>query len=173
VDAAALLWRLSLHGTDVSAPAAALAGDIDGLVDVPVYLFNDWHAVMTFGLAGQHARAKAVVAANSALTAPSNRRAAERAGLRLLEGFAAFAAGDPGAAVDLLIDVRPEANVVGGSHAQRDVIDLTLIAAAARSGQAALARALVTERVTRKPTAAASARALVVANGGDEAWLAW
>jgi hypothetical protein len=173
VDAAALLWRLSLYGTDVTAPARALAGDISPLVDVPAYLFNDWHAVMAFGLAGDHTRTKTVVAANSDLTAPTNRRTAERAGRRLLAAFAAFAAGEPQVTVDLLIDIRADAHVVGGSHAQRDVIDLTLIAAAARSGQAALARALVTERIARKPAAAASARALVLANGGDETWLAW
>jgi tetratricopeptide (TPR) repeat protein len=173
VDAAALLWRLSLYGTDVASPAAVLAADISGLVDVPTYIFNDWHAVMTFGLAGDHARNARVLAANRHLAAPTNRKAAERAGLRLLEGFAAFAAGEPGTAVDLLIDVRPEAHAVGGSHAQRDVIDLTLIAAAARSGQAGLARALVAERTARKPPAAPSARALVLANGGDETWLAW
>ena len=79
----------------------------------------------------------------------------------------------PETAASLLIDIRPEAHAVGGSHAQRDVIDLTLIAAAARSGQAALARALVSERTARKPPAAASARALVLANGGDETWLRW
>jgi hypothetical protein len=173
VDAAALLWRLSLYGTDVAAPAAALAADISGLVDVPVYLFNDWHAVMAFGLAGDHAASARVIAANSRLTRPTNKRAAERAGLRLLEAFAAFAAGRPEVTADLLIDIRPEAHAVGGSHAQRDVIDLTLIAAAARSGQADLARALVTERAARKPAAAPSARALVLANGGDETWLAW
>jgi tetratricopeptide (TPR) repeat protein len=173
VDAAALLWRLSLYGADVNAPATALAGDISGLVDVPAYIFNDWHAVMTFGLAGEHARNARVLAANSRLTGPTNRQAAERAGLRLLEGFAAFAAGQPEVTVDLLIDIRPEAHAVGGSHAQRDVVDLTLIAAAARSGQADLSRALVTERAARKPAAASSARALVLANGGDDTWLAW
>jgi len=173
VDAAALLWRLSLYGADVAVPAIALAADISDLVDVPAYLFNDWHAVMTFGLAGDHARNARVLAANRRLTGPTNRRAAERAGLRLLEGFAAFAAGEPGTTVDLLIDIRPEAHAVGGSHAQRDVIDLTLIAAAARSGQAGLARALVTERAARKPAAAPSARALVLANGGDDTWLLW
>jgi hypothetical protein len=50
---------------------------------------------------------------------------------------------------------------------------LTLIAAAARSGDTALTRALATERVARKPPADCSARALVAANGGDETWLAW
>jgi tetratricopeptide (TPR) repeat protein len=173
VDAAALLWRLSLYGTDVTVPARTLADDIAGLVDIPAYIFNDWHAVMTFGLAGDQVSGGRVIAANRQLTRAANRRAAERAGLRLLEGFAAFAAGEPGTTVDLLIDIRPEAHAVGGSHAQRDVIDLTLIAAATRSGQAALARALVTERVARKPSAAPSARALVLANGGDDTWLAW
>ncbi|MDT3440699.1 MULTISPECIES: hypothetical protein [unclassified Pseudofrankia] len=173
VDAAALLWRLALYGTDVDARAAALAADISDLMGAPAYIFNDWHAVMTFGLAGDHARAAQVIAANRSLTAPTNRRAAERAGLTLLTAFSAFSAGEPVAAVDLLIDIRPEANAVGGSHAQRDIIDLTLIAAAARSGQAGLARALVTERVARKPPAEPSARALLLANGGDEAWLTW
>jgi tetratricopeptide (TPR) repeat protein len=173
VDAAALLWRLSLYGTDVTGLAVALAADIGDLVDVPVYLFNDWHAVMTFGLAGDHDRNQRILTANQDLTARTNRQAAQRAGLRLIEGFAAFAGGDPGTAVERLIDIRPEAHAVGGSHAQRDVIDLTLIAAAARSGQADLARALVTERITRKPASAASARTLVRANGGRDAWLDW
>jgi tetratricopeptide (TPR) repeat protein len=173
VDAAALLWRLSLYGTDVTGLAAALAADIADLVNVPVYIFNDWHAVMVFGLAGDHTRNDRIISANRDLTARTNRQAAERAGLRLLEGFATFAAGDPGAAVDQLIDIRPEAHAAGGSHAQRDVIDLTLIAAAARSGQAGLVRALVTERTTRKPSAAPSARALVLANGGQGTWLDW
>jgi hypothetical protein len=53
---------------------------------------------------------------------------------------------------------------VGGSHAQRDVIDLTLIAAAARSADDRLARALVAERVARKPPARASAEYLVAVN---------
>ena len=39
----------------------------------------------------------------------------------------------------------------GGSHAQRDVIDLTLIAAARRGGRKALEAALLAERETAKP----------------------
>ena len=38
--------------------------------------------------------------------------------------------------------VREFAHRFGGSHAQRDLLDLTLIEAALRSGQAALAKAL-------------------------------
>jgi tetratricopeptide (TPR) repeat protein len=173
IDAAALLWRLSLFGQDVTTRAAALAADIGDLVGAPAYIFNDWHAVMAFGLAGDHDRTAAILAANRSLAAPSNRQAAERAGLRLLEAFAVFAAGDPGQASELLTGIRPDAHVVGGSHAQRDVIDLTMIAAAARSENAALTRALVTERVARKPAAGPAASALVAASGGDGTWLAW
>jgi len=173
VDAAALLWRLSLFGADVTERAAQLAADIDDLVSEPVYIFNDWHALMAFGLAGDHARAERVILANRHLTAPTNRAAAARAGLDLLEAFSALAAGRPERAIDLLIDIRPRANAVGGSHAQRDVIDLTLIAAAARAGDDSLARALVTERVARKPSAEASARRLVTENGGSAGALSW
>jgi len=173
VDAAALLWRLSLLGVDVTERAEQLAADIDDLVSSPVYIFNDWHAVMAFGLAGDIARTERVIASNRHLTAPTNAAAAERAGLALLEAFGAFAAGHPDRAIDLLIDIRPRANAVGGSHAQRDVIDLTLIAAAARSGDDSLTRALVAERVARKPTAEAAARQLVTENGGSPAALRW
>jgi hypothetical protein len=173
VDAAALLWRLSLFGVDVTDRAGQLAADIDDLVGDPVYIFNDWHAVMAFGLAGDRARVERVILANRHLTAPTNRMAAERAGLDLLEAFGAFAAGRPDRAIDLLIDIRPRANAVGGSHAQRDVIDLTLIAAAARAGDDSLARALVTERVARKPSAEASARQLVAENGGSLNAVGW
>ncbi len=160
------MWRLSLFGADITGRAQQLAADIDALVDEPVYIFNDWHAVMVFGLAGDDRRAERVLATNRRVTAETNRAAADRAGLALLEGFGSFAAGYPERAVDLLIGIRPQAHAVGGSHAQRDVIDLTLIAAAARAGQARPARALVAERTARKPTAEAAARQLLDTNSG-------
>lgn len=165
VDAAAMLWRLALYGADISDRAAALADDIAPLLeDAPVYLFNDWHAVMAFGLDGRHDRNQRVLADNQRLPAGTNRANAEQAGLALLQGFAAFAAGRYAEALDVMIDIRQRASVVGGSHAQRDVIDLTLIAAAAQAGDQGLARALAGERTARKPTAAAATRPLLAAN---------
>jgi hypothetical protein len=128
---------------------------------------------MAFGLAGNVERVERVIASNRHLAAPTNADAAQRAGLALLKAFAAFAAGHPDRAIDLLTGIRARANAVGGSHAQRDVIDLTLIAAAARSGDDSLARALVTERVARKPTAEAAARQLIAENGGSPDALRW
>jgi hypothetical protein len=85
-------------------------------------------------------------------------QAGPRRGLWLLRGR------QPDRALDLLIDLRPVANAVGGSHAQRDIIDLTLIAAAARAGERTLTEDLVAERVARKPSASAAATQLVAAN---------
>ena len=166
VDAAALLWRLALYGADVRDRAAALADDIAPLVETgPVYVFNDWHAVMAFGLAGQADRSARVLSDNRRLATGTNRAAGQRAGLALLGGFGAFAAGRFGDALDELIDIRDAASAVGGSHAQRDVIDLTLISAAARAGDRRLARALADERTARKPSAAASVGQLLAVSG--------
>jgi hypothetical protein len=162
VDAAALLWRLALYGADIRDRAARLAGEIAPLLEsAPVYVFNDWHAVMALGLAGRSTRE---VADRQLLATGTNRAAVERAGRPLLDGFGAFAAGRYGDALDQLIDIRDAASAVGGSHAQRDVIDLTLIAAAARAGDRALADALAGERTARKPSAAGSAAQLIAVN---------
>jgi tetratricopeptide (TPR) repeat protein len=166
VDASALLWRLWLFGADVAGRAAQLAADIEPLMDEePIYIFNDWHAVMAFGLDGRHQRNKQVLANNRQLAPGTNRAAAEQAGLALLDGFGSLAAGRPDQALDQMIDIRQVANAVGGSHAQRDIIDLSLIAAAARAGDESLARALADERVARKPTAATATGQLLAANG--------
>jgi hypothetical protein len=62
------------------------------------------------------------------------------------EAMLAHAAGDYRQASALLRPVLGRAQHFGGSHAQRDLLDQTLIDAAERGGEAALARALRTER---------------------------
>ncbi|TIV73713.1 MAG: tetratricopeptide repeat protein, partial [Mesorhizobium sp.] len=63
----------------------------------------------------------------------------------------AFGEGRYDEAVRLIRPIRSIAHRFGGSHAQRDVIDLTLIEAALRAGDQALARALVAERQLARP----------------------
>jgi len=62
-----------------------------------------------------------------------------------------FGEGNFSAAVKLIRPVRTIAHRFGGSHAQRDVIDLTLVEAAIRSGDAHLASALTAERAAARP----------------------
>ena len=62
-----------------------------------------------------------------------------------------FGEGDYGETVRLLKPIRGIAHRFGGSHAQRDVIDLTLIEAAFRAGNQALSAALAAERRDARP----------------------
>ncbi len=164
IDAASLLWRLSLCGVDVRDRSATLAEDVGRVIDAPTYIFNDWHAVMAFGLAGRVDLQEHLLSENRRHAVGTNRAVGAGAGLALLEGFCSFAAGRFNRAIDLLTDVRSCAHAVGGSNAQRDVVDLTLIAAAARAGERGMARQLVAERVGRRPGTAAAANRLLAGN---------
>lgn len=63
----------------------------------------------------------------------------------------AFAEEDYLTSVELIRSVREIAHRFGGSHAQRDLLDLTLIEAALRAGEKNLAHALSAERLAIRP----------------------
>ncbi len=67
-----------------------------------------------------------------------------------MQGFIAFHGGDYAKAINLMRPVRGIAARFGGSHAQRDIIDLTLLEAAIRCDDMTLAQALVAERALAK-----------------------
>jgi hypothetical protein len=67
------------------------------------------------------------------------------------------------AAIELLRPVRTIANRFGGSHAQRDLLDLTLIEAARQDNQVSLLRALARERTAAKPASPLNQRYLKAA----------
>jgi hypothetical protein len=73
-------------------------------------------------------------------------------GLPMMRGLLALERGDPAAAADAIYPVRAPARTFGGSHAQRDLIDQTLLAAAARAHRRGLGRALINERLMAKPS---------------------
>jgi len=158
VDAASMLWRLHLIGEDVSALAAALVADWpaeDGAAGW--HVFNDLHYLLALLAADQGARAESWIArcAERALAADDARRAnhavAREVGLPLMRAMLAFARGDAGAAADGLYAARPAAHRIGGSHAQRELIDQTLFAACAVGPRRALGRALLNERLMARP----------------------
>jgi hypothetical protein len=67
--------------------------------------------------------------------------------------MAAFSQGDAAQAVAQIAPVRDLAHGFGGSHAQRDLLTLTLITAALRAGDVETARHWLAERQVHKPTA--------------------
>jgi hypothetical protein len=160
VDAAAMLWRLHLLQEDVSSAAAQLAQDwpADGN-EAGHYAFNDVHRVLAWLAAGRVDAAEAWVARCAATAmqaedaARANHALARDVGLPLMRGLLAFARGQFAKACGQIYAVRGSAQRLGGSHAQRDLIDLTVLAAAAAAGgldHQALGRALLNERVAGK-----------------------
>ena len=81
----------------------------------------------------------------------SNHTTAREVGLPVMRGLLALAKGDPDAAVQQLHAVRPQLRRLGGSHLQRDLLDQTLMAAAAQARHAPIGRALLNERLMAKP----------------------
>jgi hypothetical protein len=153
VDMAALLWRLQLRGVELGARWRRLAQRFTQIWEPGFYAFNDLHALMAFLGAGCAERAWEAIEAVAEVAEGTGdqARAARQVSLPLMRGFAAFHEGCYDAAIRAIRPVRSGAAMFGGSHAQRDVIDLTLIEAALRGGHLALARSLAAERLAAKP----------------------
>jgi tetratricopeptide (TPR) repeat protein len=155
VDAAALLWRLELAGVDVGDRWAPVARQWMAHVDDHVLAFNDLHCAFAAARSpdpGDVKRLRRSLDDYQRLGLGDNRRLTAEVGRRLIDGVLAFAEGAYARAVEAILPVRAEGIRIGGSHAQRDVVNQTLIAAAERSGQWSLARALLAERAAVRPT---------------------
>jgi len=153
VDASALLWRLQLRGIDVGARWQALAQRWTAVAEAGNYAFNDLHAMMAFVGAGRNDDTTRLLATQERVLAGTgdNVQFLRDVGYDATRAIQAFGQRRYADAVRLLRPLRSHAHRFGGSHAQRDVIDLTLIEAAARDGQQLLADALRRERVARRP----------------------
>ncbi|QIM50754.1 tetratricopeptide repeat protein [Hydrogenophaga crocea] len=152
VDASALLWRLQLAGHDVGDRWHELGDAWNAHADGHSYAFNDWHASMAWLGADRMADVQKLEARLRAAGQGSEAaRWAGETGADLVSGFAAFWRGRFGDAIESLWRARSISNRFGGSHAQRDVIDLTLMEAALRSGKRSVAEALVRERLAQRP----------------------
>lgn len=151
-DAAALLWRLHLFGADVADRWEDLADAWAQHADGRCYPFNDMHAAMAFIGAGRLNDALDLLVAAEGADVSEVRDWMAATGRPIIEGLVAFERGQYERAVDLLFPARHIYGCFGGSHAQRDVIDLTLTEAALRGRLTGLGRSLVSERLSLRPS---------------------
>jgi hypothetical protein len=163
LDASALLWRLYLDGVDTGGRFSPLADAwTTRVADQPWYAFNDLHAVIALAGAGRLDDARAVVerleryVATAAQT--SNTSMTADIGLPACKAIIAFVEGRYATVVDELAPIRTTVAFFGGSHAQRDVVQRTLVIAAIRDGQVNLARTLLDERLGVRETSVWSRR---------------
>ncbi|WP_448950159.1 tetratricopeptide repeat protein [Labrys neptuniae] len=155
VDASALLWRLELAGADVGNRWLPLAERWLDHVDEHVLVFNDLHLALAVARAGDAEGVERLRRSLDAYARDSdgdNKEITVDVGRRLIDGVLAFAQGDYAASIEQILPVRYKVIRIGGSHAQRDLVTQTLIAAAVRAGRTNLARALLAERLAVRPT---------------------
>lgn len=153
LDAAALLWRLHLRRIGVGKRWDELAAAYEKGDEAGFYAFNDMHAMMAYVATGRMKAAATLLKAaeDATKSTGTNGMMTREVGLLILRAIEAFGRERYGEAVDLLMPVRYRAHVFGGSHAQRDILHRTVIEAALRAGDHALAHALVNERTSLKP----------------------
>jgi hypothetical protein len=164
VDATALLWRLKLENVDVAERFAAVADAWQAALEDEggFYAFNDFHAALAFAAAGRRealARLQESMR-RAARETLANAEMTRLVSMDLVEGAIAYCEGRFETAADKFAAVRDGANRFGGSHAQRDLLSLTLIDAASRAGVAELARHYANERLVHKPASAWGRRLL-------------
>lgn len=159
-DAASLLWRCTLTERPADelpwaevADFGARAFPRSGMV------WADAHCMIAWCATNDQARLTTLVGQLRDRSAGGKVYAGPML-LTLAEGYSAFAAGEWNLAANLFETAAPEVIRLGGSHAQRDVFEETLIEANVRADRPERAKRLLGARLERRP------------NGRDQRWLA-
>jgi hypothetical protein len=175
LDATALLWRLQLEGISASGRWQPLAEAWARLLTPGYYPFNDMHAIMAYVATGDLARAQEVVTALERVVAEGDQtttgwQMTSAVGLPVCRSLLHFGRGSYDEVLDDLMPIRTRVHEFGGSHAQRDAVERTLLEAAIRASRTDLALALVSERLSVREcnTYAWSKRARLLAATADQ-----
>ena len=139
IDGSALLWRLELdnaygeHGAGGEAsglddPSAwRTLADLAARVSRPGFVFGEIHAALAYARCGDEAALTKLIDGLRELHAKGHPIAGTVA-LPLVQGIAAFVAGDHAGALAQLEPVEGEIHRVGGSHAQWELFEETMAA---------------------------------------------
>ena len=137
LDASALLWRMMLDGVDTGERFAHLADAwAPKAAGDPWYAFNDLHAVMAFAGAGRLAEIRTVIEARErwlASAVGSNARMTSQIGLPACRAVLAFVEQRYDDVIAELTPIRRTLATFGGSHAQRDALQRTLLESTLRA----------------------------------------
>lgn len=149
-DGASLLWRTELAGAPRRVEAwRALRDYARTSFPRPGIPFVDTHAALACAVGSD---AEALDTLGSALRESdgAGRHPAAPVVAALADAFAALARGDDTAAIERLTSVLDEHVRIGGSRAQRDLVELTLLGAYLRAGRREKAEALLARRPARR-----------------------
>ena len=152
-DSASLLWRLELNGCGWDGmPWSDVCTVARRITARPGMAFNDMHAALAFAATGDDEALAALNDGLRALEAKGNPLAGELM-LPLVQGIGAFGHGDYQGCARLLEPLLDRVIGVGGSNAQREVVQDTVLEAYLRAEDYDRAEALLRQRLDRRPSA--------------------
>ena len=175
LDATSLLWRLHLDSHAVGERFRPLADAWARCLTPGLYPFNDMHAAMAYVGAGNDTALRSLINELEAVAAKpgspdTGSLLTQSVGLPVCRAIRAYGDADHQSVVHDLMDVRLRLHTFGGSHAQRDVVERTLLLSAIAAGELDLASSLLSERLALNEASTWSweAQARVSAALGDE-----
>jgi len=150
VDSVALLWRIELAGgsRETEAWPALRSYALDKFPKAGL-TFADVHNAIVFAVTGDR-ESSARLAAE--LRSGIEKQWAADIAEPIARGFEAFACEDWSRAIEAMAPVESSLVRIGGSRAQRDLVENTLLAAYLRAGRRDEAKALLARRTSRHPT---------------------
>jgi tetratricopeptide (TPR) repeat protein len=150
-DAPAFLWRSELAGQPRRAELWREVHDFAGKSFPKARLaFADVHRAVACAATGDSTALERLLGELRESMAAGNLPAGQVVPT-LAEAFGAFARSDWDGAIALFERALPETVRIGGSRAQRDLVEHTLLAAYFRAGRAADARQMIARRIERRP----------------------
>ena len=126
VDGSALLWRFRLDGVDDPPPAWRSLAGLAERVSRPGFVFGEVHAALAYAACGDDSALAKLIDGLRALDVKGHPIAGTVA-LPLVQGTAAFAAGDHAGALGYFEPVEAEMHRIGGSHAQWELFEETMV----------------------------------------------
>ncbi|MCY3880266.1 MAG: tetratricopeptide repeat protein [Rhodobacteraceae bacterium] len=153
-DCVSFLVRLEVAGVACCDRWGVLAESGREMIDGRVLTFKDVHTLLVLAMAGDREglqRLSASLAGYAHDGQSFDAEAAGRVGVPLAAALRARLDGDPAGAADLLLATRFAFPHMGGSKAQRDVLDIYLINCAIASGNISLSRRLLHEYLDLRP----------------------
>jgi tetratricopeptide (TPR) repeat protein len=151
-DSVSFLWRLRAYGYEVPAELwKAASAYASGYFNKAGFAFADAHMGILAAATGDKAAAAERIAALTELV-EAGKLPAGPVVPAICRAALAFAEEDYAGCVRILEPVAAEVVRIGGSGAQREMIEDTLLQALIRSGEIAKARSLLDRRLHRRPS---------------------
>ncbi len=150
MDSTSLMWRLRMYGNcNPPYPIEEISEQASPAANTPGPAFRDAHAALAFAASGDEERLNSVKTRLRDLAGQGDALAKEVT-LPLVKGIGAFADDRYEDAARYLEPVFPQLARVGGSHAQREVFEDTLLESYIRAEQYDKAEDLLRERLNRR-----------------------